>query len=712
MFENAKWVTKRYGIPLTAESAPMFRKRFLLKEKPAEGALYVCALGYGEYYINGKKVHEDVLTTPYTNYDKTILYNKYDVTKYLNEGENVFGVIVGDGPFHVEEKNAWKDACQTWFSSARFIMQLDVTYQNGETDSVVSNADCVWHDSDVIYNEWKMGEYHDNRLSIPDWSSAGYDDSDWNGTIVGFPPGGELIKNYIPPILITKRLPMKEIAENIYDCGQNLSGWVYLKVKGGKSGQEVKIIYSERYENGDFRRDMITELTEHPENKHIDKVILSGGGVEEFRPKFAYHGFRYVEIENAPEILEITAEFVHTDLKRIGNFSCSDETLNKLHTMIDWAMLSNYHSIPTDCPHREQNGWTADSMLSAQQAIMNYDMKDVYTKWIKDITDCQKDSGQIPCVVPQSVWGYGWGSCPCWDSPLFIIPYEMYQLDGNTEIVKTVYPSLEKYFKFAEKVQEDYIVNNGLGDWVVPRYREQGCKRCSVWIVETSYYYRFAKIMSEFSEILGKDSTKYDVLAENIRNAFRKKYFLESGLADETQTALATVVYQGLANDDEIPVLVKKLADKIVQNGYHHDCGIFGNKFIYTVLTENGYVELLYKLITIKTFPSYAYWIETGNTSLPENWDPKYASLNHHMFSEVGFWFYKYLAGIDISSNGLTIKPYFVKEIQNVKASRNGISVEYDMDTVKITTDRPANIVLGDFETKVDAGTYEYKISR
>ncbi|MBQ5884350.1 MAG: family 78 glycoside hydrolase catalytic domain, partial [Clostridia bacterium] len=539
MFENAKWITTRYGGPdLDIKPAPFFRKEFTLKQEVKSATVYICALGYGEYYINGEKIHQDVLTTPYTNYDKTVLYNKYDVTRFLTSGKNVFGVIVGNGPYHVAEANSWKDACQTWTANPKFIMQLEVEYVNGEAETIVSDTTCVWTTAEIIYDEWKMAEIHDNRLAIKDWSKPSFDASGWNKSFVGFPPGGKMTLSYIPPIMITDEFPMKKIAENIYDCGQNLSGWVNLKVKGGKSGQEISIIYSERFENGDISTQDIIGLTQHPEKKHIDKVILSGDGEEEFEPKFVYHGFRYIKLVNAPKDVTLTAKFLHTDIKTVADFSCSDATLNELHRMIKWATLSNYHAVPTDCPHREQNGWMADAYLSAQQVLMNYDIDASYTKFVHDIVDCQKESGQLPCVVPQSSWGYNWGSCPGWDTPLFYFPYYMYQINGNKDIIEYVYPYCERYMNFANMMQQGFIVYDGLGDWVAPL---ETTNKCEPWIIETAFYYAFSNMMAEFSRVLGKDASKYETLAKNIRKAFREKYFVNGTYANDSQTALACV---------------------------------------------------------------------------------------------------------------------------------------------------------------------------
>jgi len=699
MFENARWIAKS---KLEEAPAPLLRKSFKLSKKVKKATLYVCGLGLGEYYINGEKVSDEVLITPYTKYDSTLLYSTFDVTKHMQEGNNALGALLGNGCYCVNFPR-WDVFKPAWMHHPKLIAQLDIVLEDGE--KVQINTDKTWkaHDSAMVYNQTKRGETYDARLEIDGWCDAGFDDSDWSDTFVCRSPGGVLRKMQHPPIRVTDEYPAKKISDTVYDVGQNITGWVKIRAKA-KAGHKMVVQYAECLdESGKPDYDKLNTIVGAV--THTDTYIFKGDGVEEWAPRFAYHGFRYFEIFDAPEGAEVTGQFVHTDVNFVGEFECGDEMLNKIHHMTRMATLGNLHGVPTDCPQREQNGWTGDALASAEQSIMNYDMTQVYIKWLMDIKDAQRPTGQIPAIIPTAGWGFNWGSGPAWDSFMIICPYYIYKYTGTLSAIKKMWSSMKLYMSFMRSMADGYLQNYGLGDWCAPK----DCEPTPTEFTDTIYYYVDCKVMAECAKLLGKDGSEYTKLADNIKKAFRDKYVTNGVINVNTQTAYACALYNGLLDGNEIAQNAKLLNDLVVNNNYNHTCGIIGTKHIYSALTDNGYGETAYKMTVNPNMPSYAYWVNNGMTTLCENWDMR-DSLNHHMFSEVDMWFYKHLAGINISEDGVVIKPLILSEIGYVKAHHKNISVYWDLKQITVESDRDFTLVLNGKSKKYKKGEYTVKL--
>lgn len=371
-----------------------------------------------------------------------------------------------------------------------------------------------------------------------------------------------------------------------------------------------------------------------------------------------------------------------------------------IHSATRWATLSNYHSIPTDCPHREQNGWTGDAQLSAEQALMNFDMVAAYEKWLSDFRDVQRPSGQIPGIVPSAGWGYNWGSGPAWDSALILIPLYVWRYTKCDRILRNMWDCMERYMQYMGSMADDYIVDFGLGDWCPPATTVP----CPSVLTDTAYYYADAMAMAEAAEVIGKDGAAYRLLADRVRAAFRKK-FLKNGLpVPESQTSLACVIFQGLLDPDEKAPAAARLAELVKENDYHIDCGILGTKYIFRALSDFGYDDVLYSIVTNPTGPSYANWILHGMTTLCEDWAMK-ESLNHHMFSEVDLWFYRSLAGIHRDEDELVIAPSFVEGLDWVQANHKDVSVSWNAEKIVVTVNENARLVLPDREIRLIPGT-------
>lgn len=354
---------------------------------------------------------------------------------------------------------------------------------------------------------------------------------------------------------------------------------------------------------------------------------------------------------------------VHTALETRGEFSCSNDLLNAIQRAALWATRGNFHGNPTDCPHREKNGWTGDAHLSAEQVLLNFDPRTAYHKWMGDFRDAQRQSGQLPGIIPTGGWGYNWGSGPAWDSATILIPWYLYLYDSDTATLVEHYDSMKRYVDYMTSMATDSIVDFGMGDWCPPTGSEEGHK-CPRAVTDTAYYHVDASLLARIANALVKksDARRYEKLAAKIRKAFRKK-FLNRKTGEVTgncQTSTACALYQGLVDEEEKPRVVAALVATVEEHKRHHDCGILGTKYLLHALTDAGRVDLAYANATQTDFPSWGHWIKQGATTLWEMWNGN-GSHNHHMASDISDWFYKGLAGINPDPTAPGFKHFFIR---------------------------------------------------
>lgn len=685
MFKYSKWISNCTPFKRNELApAPMFRKSFYVSDNVEKAILYICGLGLGDYYINGKEISEDVLTTPFTKYDSTVLYSCFDVTKFINIGENVVGAILGNGCYYVHGYR-WDVYKSPWNSFPKLIAELEITYQNGKKQSIISDRSWKTSSSPIVYNQTKIGEVYDARLEQCGWAEPGFDETAWEDVFISRPPGGILKKMEHPPIRVCKEFKAKRIHKNVYDIGQNISGWIKIKVRGNK-GTKIVIQYAECLDkNGMPDFDKLNTIP--GAQTHTDTYILKGVGDEVYSPRFAYHGFRYFTISGDAEIIEVIGQFVHTDVCEISQFFSDDSALNSIHNMTKMATLSNLMGMPTDCPQREQNAWTGDALISINQCFMNYEIKSLYIKWLNDITDQQRPSGQVACINPTGGWGFEWGTGPAFDGVIVFLPYLIYQYTGDNSVISKMWDNMERYMSFMESMSDDFIVNYGLPDWRTP----PGYEVCPSEITDTAYFYASAITMEKAALCIGESGEKYNLLAKSIKDAFREKFMKNGMMINQTQTATACAAYHGLFSEEECCNNVKHLVDKIISGGYHFETGIYGSKSMFDVLAEHGYNDVLYKMVTNKDMPGYGYWIDNGMTTLCEAWDMS-DSLNHHMFSEVDMWFFKHLGGIHIYAGEVVIIPEPFTQPKTIDVKYKDVYVHREGNYIKVETSHPIKI--------------------
>jgi len=665
---SGNWITADFiRKPDAAMEAPYFRKPFNLEGNPAKATLYICGLGYCRAFINGEKCGDDELSTAFTRYDSTVLYMTYDVTDSISSGENVIAAVLGNGWYNCFAEDPWNTRQATWRSSPKMIAELHIEMDDGTSKVIATDRSWKSSKGPIIYNGIRNGEFYDARLEMPGWNTTDFCDNEWGGVYITRPPGGILKSFEMQPIRETMELkPVRKWKSPsgawIFDTGQNASGIARIMVDG-KAGTEIIVRYSDVLEEDGvtLNQRAIRGFVKSGEFQ-TDKYIKKSNETEIWSPVFVYHGFQYIEIEGLdyePELDTVTAVIMNTDFRKRGSFECSDELLNTVQKLCWWSTISNYHSIPTDCPHREKNGWTGDASISSEQTLLNFDPMTAYYKWMDDFRDSQKPNGCVPCVVPSTGWGYGWGNGPDWSSALTLIPWYTYLYCGDTNILKRNYDIICKHCDFMLTMADGYIVNYGIGDWCPPFEGKAISVNMSSFkapteLTDTAYFYNTADIISKIASILGyeEDSKKYRELAEKVKEAFRNRFFDKEKMtvAGDCQTSTACMIFQGLAEEDEKEPLLKLLIKQIEELDWHLDFGILGNKYVMHTLGDTGNGSIGFRMLAQRTFPSPKRWIDLGATTLWECWNGG-GSHNHHMFSDLSAFMYKYVGGISLDEN-------------------------------------------------------------
>lgn len=661
ILSDEEWVGQWIGSPDgrtevgRSVPAPYFRKAIQVPSAVVRARLYWSGLGFSEVSVNGQRVGDAVLAPGFTRYDETVLYQTADIGPLLTVGDNVIGVLLGNGWYNSFTQEVWDFRQAAWRDQPKLLLEAHITLVDGTEMVIATGPDWTTASSPILFDGLRNGEFYDARRERVGWDRPGSEGEDWQPAKIVRSPGGRLRSEQMPPIMVTQTLPAVsmhpgEAGSWIFDVGQNLSGWARIELQEPE-GTEVTLRYAEDLDAQGRLDTSHIDIFVKSGAFQTDQYIAKGEGQEVWEPRFVYHGFRYVEVRglsHPPTLGTVKARVVHTALESRGEFQCSNALLNQIQQAARWSTLTNYHSIPTDCPHREKNGWTGDAALSAEQVLLNFNPTTAYFKWMQDLRDVQRPSGQIPGIVPTGGWGYNWGSGPAWDSALFLIPWYVYLYEGNTLLLEQMYPAMAAYLRYAESMANHYLVDFGLGDWCPPTGGPAG-HACPTAVTDTAYFYVMADVMAKTARVLGRrdDEGRYEALAEAIRNAFRQA-FLDSAsgrVVGDCQTSQACVLYQKLVNSDETERVLARLVEHVESKDRHLDAGILGAKYVMHSLTELGLVDLTYAMATQTTFPSWGHWLEQGATTLWEQWDGE-GSHNHHMFSDISAWFYQGLAGI------------------------------------------------------------------
>lgn len=696
----AKWISAKKAGKNTVE-ASYLRKEFDVSGDVESAYLTICGLGYFESFVNGKKTGDDILSPAFTAYDKDDMYMQYDIKDLITNGKNAIGVVLGNGFYNSFTADRWADENATWRNFSKLISEIKITYKDGRSERIIS--DTSWKSTvngPITFNGIRNGEYYDANLELGDFSCVGYDDSAWESAKISKSPGGVMRAQEMEPIRIRRKFPAvkKWKGKNgwIFDIGQNIAGFGEYNIYGKKDTTAVFRYSDILTEENELDFDALSCFVNSGEFQ-TDKYTKKSDGKEHFMPSFVYHGFQYIEvsgIDYEPELSDIVGVAVCTDVKEIGHFSCSDEMLNKLQHLCRWSTLSNLESFPTDNPHREKNGWTGDTMASCEQMLTNFGTRSFMTKWSGDIRSSQRPAGQIPCVVPSTGWGYYGLMGPDWSAAMISVPYYVYLYNGDRDVLLENYEAIKKNIEFMLSMTEDHTLNYGTGDWCAPFIgpalgKNMGSYKCPVEVSDTGFLYNAAKKAEKMASIFGNVEEKeyYGDLAATVKNVFREKFFDKETytVKGDCQTATGVMLFFGLYdNDEEKNGLVKRLIEQIEEKDFHVDFGVLGCKFVMHTLGAEGHGDIGTRMISQKTFPGVAEWISRGATTLWECWNGG-GSHNHHMFSDLSAFMYKYIAGIspDEDEPGfkhVIFRPAFDSGLESASASHDSMIGKAECD--------------------------------
>jgi alpha-L-rhamnosidase len=701
--------------------------------KPGKALVYLCALGYGYCYINGKRISADLFTAPVSDYRKTLWYNVWDLTDLLKEGKNSFALLCGNGFYNEPFKTAWDYNEAPWRDNPKFILRLEI---DGRTVLVSDESWKCTGKTPVVFNALRSGEHFDSRLWRPDFTTACADDGPeggfTNAIIDTTPPGGIFRECPCEPIRECAEYKTKKIIKTgsrrfVFDIGQNISGYVRLKVKQER-GDLLVIHYAEQIkEDNSLEMNNMSSPYFYPESEFMTDKFVCNGEELTWSPLFTYHGFRYVEIEGLDEQNAkpetVTGIFVHQDIRRTSSFECSNGDLNELFRIGQMAVYSNLFYMPTDCPTREKLGWTNDAQASIEQMLINFDTANLFRKWNRDILDAQRGDGALPGIIPTGGWGYHWGNGPVSDGILFELPWQVYRYTGDFSLLIENLPAFRRYFEYLDtRVDEDGFVNFGFDDWTSPEKLEEN--KTPLAFINTAFIIKFYRIAVRAAEFAGDGESKarYEDRIAALLKKFRARYLNADGSCNiPEQTALAMVLARELYTDAG-PV-AEQLKKAITEKNYHHNCGMAGMPHLFAALDKCNLNDYAYKILTARGYPSWLDWIDGGATTLWEEWkipEDSSISLNHHMYSCFMAWMIKSLGGIRLAEDSaawdkVKINPSFealdfVKAHVDTPKGRIAVAWERRKAGIELTVDIPAGVEADYAGNKLPAGKSSFAI--
>ncbi|PQV64400.1 alpha-L-rhamnosidase [Abditibacterium utsteinense] len=676
---SAAWIGGNLvGAPHHGVPSPYLRCEFSL-EKPVKAArLYASALGLYKCQINGQRVGNEEFSPGWTNYDKRVQYQSFDVTSLLQSGENAIGATLGDGWYC--GRIGWKGR-QNYGASPQFLGQLEIEFQDGEKRVLCSDTSWKFAYGPIVSSDWMMGESYDARLEFPGWSAPGFNDKKWMSVEIFEPSNLELSAPLGPPVRATEEVAAVSVQTNgVVDFGQNLVGRVRLKVSGPR-GETVRLRFAETLKDGPNATLGPIYTDNLRSAAQTDYYTLKGEGEEIYEPHFTFHGFRFVEVSGFPGELTkdaLTAVVLHSDTPKTGDFSCSDALINQLQRNIDWGQRGNFLDIPTDCPQRDERlGWTGDAQVFVRTAAFNRDVASFFAEWARDFADAQVPSGGIPCVVPDrgflldSAAAHGGASNdggPAWADAAIICPWTIYRCYGDTRILEENYRVFERYLNYLENTAQNFVrceeganYYRGFGDWLALDGSGQTIGGTPFDLLGTAFFAYDAHLMSQIAGALGKtaDAARYFALFDQVRQAFTARFVSDAGIIESgTQTAYLLALHFDLLPENLRQNAADALAKDIENRGNKLTTGFAGSPYLNHVLTRFGHIETAYALLHQSDWPSWLYAVTQGATTIWERWngwthDQGFEnigmnSFNHYAYGAIGAWLYQTVAGIEL----------------------------------------------------------------
>ena len=665
-----QWISGDSADP--AKPAPMLLKEFALDAKPKKAVFSVAVAGWCEVYVNGEKAGNDVLSPVTCQPDERVSSLDFSVAGMLKSGTNTLEVLLGNGWQNTFTTDAWYFASAPWVSCPKICGELNC---DGRTLFVTDGAWRVY-DSPIIFNGLRNGEWYDAR-------NEGARGNLRRAKVEKYAPWGVVSPEDAVPcrefeLFEPKRVLKSPQGLDIYDFGANIAGWCEIEVEGA-AGAKVVLDYDESLaDDGSLLGHIKQHITGRGDPRPVqhDEYTLAGRpGGEKWHPRFTYHGFRYAQVTLSGDVRlkSIRARFVHSAFERAGTLETSDATFAALQSATERSYLSNFVGIPTDCPHREKNGWTGDAQLAMETGLWNYDARASYVHFLRMMLDAQRPNGAVPCILPCSTkFGLFWGSGPAWDAILFEIPWQLYRFYGDDKPARAAYPAMKRYIAFIEgKADGNGLYDYGLGDWCPPK----GLKKTPTRLTDSAYVYAFNRRAAFWAERFGEAgyAAERTAAAERIKAAFNAAFYKGDGLYDEGQLAAlaAPLYFKGLCADGEEEKVAKRLVDEVRANAHKAHFGILGAKWATRVLADYGYADDAFRLFVQPEMPGWAHWLQFGDGTLRESWASN-SSHNHIMFGDLSAWAYEYAAGIVPLEPGfrkIAFRPHVLKGVDSFIAT-------------------------------------------
>ena len=672
---------------------PVFRHDFTLRKPVATALLFVAGLGQYEVHLNGADVTSTVLNSGWTDYRKTVLYDTYDVAHLLHRGANAFGVLLGNGMYNVEGVKGHYTKFTGSFGQPKCLLQLEVRYTDGTTERFLSDASWQTHPGPIVFSSTYGGETFDARALPSAWDRASFPTAGWQPALEVSGPGGKLAASQSAPIVLAETLHPTHTTHprpgvTVYDLGQNISGWPNLTVEG-TPGTTVQILPGELLNpDGTVSQRSANATSADPV---LFTYILHGGSRETWHPRFAYYSFRYVQVTSTngppPKLLTLSGDFVHADAPIVGRFTSSNDLFQRIHVLIDRAVLSNLASIVTDCPSREKLGWLEQTYLNAATLMLNYNVTGLYEKTSNDMRDSQLPDGLVPSIAPEYVAflddkgrSNAFRDSPEWGSAMILSPWALYQYTGDLRPLTTNYTAMQRYAAYLGSHSKDGLLNYGLGDWYDIGPGAPGPSQLtSRYVTATGVYFEDLTTLARIATLLGHaaDAATYTQQAAAVRDAFNAKLFHPATNQYDrgSQTANAVPLALGLVPPGHVTAVLANLVADIHTHNDHVTAGDIGFHYVVRALTLNGRSDVLAAMFSRTDSPSYGYQLARGATTLTEAWDANpESSQNHFMLGHGEEWFYRGLAGLTIdmargSGDDILLQPSFLSGIGNASAS-------------------------------------------
>lgn len=645
----------------------ILRRDFLPTKAVRKATAYICGLGFYELTINGQKVGDSEFAPLWSDYDKSVFYNSYDVTAMMRADSSrgttqSIKVLLGNGFYN--EQGGRYTKLKISFGPPTLLFRLHIEYQDGSQEDIVSDASWQWSLSPITFNSIYGGEDYDARITPDNWRPAVIQDA----------PRGILRKQIAEPVKIMERFGVSDTIRHdsilVLDMGQNLAGFPEITVQG-KAGQRLKLTPGETLTKEGF---VNQKQTGRP---HFYTYILKGGTRETWHPRFSYYGYRYLQIEGDIDVLKkVESCFVYNSAQKTGSFECSNPLFNDAYRLIDRAIRSNWQSVWTDCPAREKLGWLEQDWLNGEGLVSNYDCRSMLEQTMQNIVDAQHDDGSMPEIAPEYTvftgsWARPFQESPEWGGALIALPFLYRDFYGDDSLINRYRPQMKRYVDYLATQDSCYILKQGLGDWYDYGPGRAGfSQNTPMPLVSTAHYYWWNHLMQE-------------PRADSIKAAFIREFYdpVTHKYATGSQCAQAIALEMDLVPDGDRQAVLDSLVADIHRHGDRLTTGDVGNRYLFNALIHNGLQELLYKMLNHYDVPGYGYQIKLGHTTLTEQWNPEHgASMNHFMMGHLNNLLVPYILGIWQHGDSYTIAPHPVGDLTWCKGSMGDIRVSWHLD--------------------------------